>query len=154
MTSVHPLQATVSIRLFKRRDIKEAHRVRLSVQENRLTSTVITEQDYIDAVTRTGCGWVAEIDGVIRGFAIANRETCSVWALFVEPGFERRGIGRALHDVMLEWMRSAGCESAWLETEPGTRAEAFYRQAGWQPAGVTAKGDARFERPLIQGKHG
>lgn len=136
------------IRVAEPCDVSAAHRVRMSVVENRLTSTVITEQDYIDALTRTGKGWVAEIDGVIRGIAVGDRETKSVWALFVEPGFEGQGIGRALHDTMMQWMASAGCDTAWLVTEPGTRAEQFYRKAGWKHVGMTEEGDARFEMTL------
>lgn len=129
-------------------DVQELHRVRLSVLENRLTRTIISDQDYVDAITRTGRGWVAESDGVIRGFAVANRQNGNIWALFVEPGFEGRGLGSALHDVMIEWMRSVGCDIAWLETEPGTRAESFYRKAGWQFIETTTDGDARFELDL------
>lgn len=136
------------IRIAESADVREAHRVRLSVLENRLTRTVISDQDYIDQITRSGRGWVAEVDGVIRGFAVGNRHNQSVWALFVEPGFESCGIGRALHDAMLVWMRSVGCEQVWLETEHNTRAEKFYRKAGWTYAGKTSHGDARFEMRL------
>lgn len=53
-----------------------------------------------------------------------------------------------LHSVMVDWMRKAGCQTAWLVTEPGTRAEEFYRKAGWQLAELTAPGEARFEMVL------
>lgn len=126
-------------------DIPQMHRVRLAVHENRLTRTVITAEDYRQAITGTGCGWVAEFDGVLRGFAVVNRDTRRVWALFVEPGFERQGIGRALHVEMLQWMQSSGCDKFTLSTEAGTRAERFYRSAGWQFIGIDADGDACFE---------
>ena len=129
-------------------DITEMHRVRLSVQENRLVRTVLTELDYLQHLTIVGRGWVAEIDGTIRGFAIANRENGSIWALFVEPGYEGRSIGRALQATMLEWMGASGCGTVWLETQAGTRAERFYRRSGWRYAGPGASGDMRFERDL------
>ena len=54
------------------------HRIRLAVRENRLTSTVIAERDYVPAIEDTGRGWVAEADGAVVGFAIDNRITgCS-----------------------------------------------------------------------------
>lgn len=138
----------MSIRPAGPSDIAGMHRVRLSVQENRLVRTVLTELDYLQHLTVIGQGWVAEIDGTIRGFAIANRENGSIWALFVEPGYEGRGVGRALQATMLEWMQAAGCTRAWLETEAGTRAEQFYRRSGWRYAGPGASGDMRFERDL------
>jgi len=126
-------------------DVAGMHRVRLAVTENRLSRSVITADDYLNEISVTGCGWVAEVDGVLRGFAVGNRVRSNIWALFVEPGFERRGIGRALHDEMMRWMRSAGCRTVWLETDPETRAAAFYREAGWQFVHLTPEGDARFE---------
>lgn len=128
------------------RDIAEMHRVRMAVRENRLVRT-ITAQDYLEHMTVAGRGWVAEIDGVLRGFAVANRTNGNIWALFIEPGYESLGMGRALQAMMLEWMRAAGCRAAWLETGTGTRAERFYRESGWQHV-ATDGGDARFERTL------
>ena len=121
------------------------HRVRLAVRENRLTRTNITPEDYAREITVTGCGWVAEVDGVLRGFAVVNREKRNVWALFVEPGFEGQGIGRALHEAMLHWMRSTPFGKFTLSTEANTRADRFYRSAGWQFVGIDADGDASFE---------
>ena len=66
--------------------------------------------------------------------------------LFVHPDFDRQGIGRALHDVMLDWYFSQTTEPVWLSTAPGTRAEGFYRQAGWLETGRTKSGEVRFER--------
>lgn len=130
-------------------DIPEKHRVRLAVRENRLTRSSITPEDYAREITVTGHGWVAEVDGVLRGFAVINRDTRNVWALFVEPGFEGQGIGRALHDAMLQWMRATAFKKFTLSTEAGTRADRFYRSAGWQFAGINEDGDACFEIRLI-----
>jgi len=62
------------------------HRVRLSVTENRLVSVALTEHDYIAAIHETGRGWVAEVDGIVVGFAIGDCQTGNIWALFVDPG--------------------------------------------------------------------
>ena len=40
------------------------------------------------------------------GFACAFHDG-RVWALFVDPAHEGHGHGRALHDVMIAWLRSA-----------------------------------------------
>ena len=79
------------------------------------------------------------------GFAIGNAETGNIWALFVDPEHEGRGHGRALHDAMVEWLFARGLAHLWLGTEPGTRAERFYRAAGWRCTGKAANGEALYE---------
>ena len=51
-------------------------------------------------------------------------------SLFVAPEHERKGVGKALHETMLTWywQRAATLR---LSTAPGTRAELFYRKAGY-----------------------
>lgn len=121
------------------------HRIRMSVAENRLTDpTKIRPDDYRPMLGERGRGWVAEIDGRIVGFAVADRTGANVWALFVDAAFEKRGIGRALHERMMEWLFAAGAERAWLTTEPGTRAERLYRAASWRHV-ATENGEARYE---------
>jgi hypothetical protein len=46
---------------------------------------------------------------------------------------------------MLDWYFSKSTENVWLGTAPGTRAEAFYRKAGWTEAGTHGKGEIKFE---------
>lgn len=118
----------------------------MSVHENRLVSTVITEADTIHAIEALGRGWVVEVQGQIVAFAIGNAETGNIWALFVHPDHEARGYGRQLHDTMIDWLWSQGLKRLWLSTEPGTRAQRFYQKAGWLPAGRTDAGEVRFER--------
>jgi hypothetical protein len=36
-------------------------------------------------------------------------------------------------------------ENVWLSTSPGTRAEQFYRKAGWKETGIYGKGEIKFE---------
>jgi GNAT superfamily N-acetyltransferase len=117
----------------------------MSVRENRLVSTVISETDIQAAIEQHGRGWVVEIDGVIVAFAIGNATSGNIWALFVDPDHERRGHGRQLHDRMLDWLWAQGLKQLWLTTEPDTRAQRFYEAAGWKLAGKTAKGEMRYE---------
>lgn len=126
-------------------DIPGMHRVRLAVKENRLASTVITESDYQPAIEVNGRGWVVEVNGQVVAFAVGNKTNGNIWALFVDPAHERQGYGRLLHDEMITWLRGQGVAKLWLTTEPGTRAELFYENAGWLRAGTTAKGEVRFE---------
>jgi GNAT superfamily N-acetyltransferase len=134
-----------SLRQARQEDIAGMHRVRLAVRENVLRSSVITEAHYLPAIKATGRGWVVEVDGRVVGFAIGNAETGNIWALFVDPEHEGRGHGRALHDAMVEWLFSRGLRHLWLGTDPGTRAERFYRAAGWRCTGKAANGEALYE---------
>lgn len=148
--------AGVRIRVADDADIPEMHRVRLAVRENRLVDpSSIQPHHYSALMAAGGRAWVAEAGGAeaggaeasgrIVGFAVGDRERSSVWALFVEPGYEGLGIGRRLHDTMLSWLFAAGAERVRLGTDPGTRAERFYRAAGWRDTGVREQGEARYE---------
>lgn len=133
------------IRQALRDDSADMHRVRMSVRENRLVSTVLSEKDYVLAIESSGRGWVIELQEGIVAFAIGNADNGSVWALFVEPAHEGKGYGRQLHDVMVAWLWEAGFDHLWLTTEPDTRAERFYEAAGWKRVGSAAHGEVRFE---------
>ena len=83
-------------RLAALTDIVRLHEIRTSVAENRLSSPDrIRYQDYVTRLEGQGRGWVFETEGTVVAFGIADVEARSIWALFVEPGFEGRGIGRA-----------------------------------------------------------
>lgn len=127
-------------------DIAAYMEVRLAVRENVLHNRqLVTDADNVDYLTRRGKGWVAEVEGRIVGFAIADLLENSIWALFVHPAFQGQGIGRALHQTMLDWYFSQRREKVWLSTAPGTRAELFYRKAGWQNQGLKENGELRLE---------
>ena len=126
-------------------DIAAIQSVRASVRENRLVSTVITDEHVRIAIEETGRGWVVEEDGTIVAFAIGNATNGNIWALFVRPECEGRGYGRQLHDAMVDWLWSAGLDRLWLTTDRGTRAQRFYEAAGWQLMGTTDRGELRYE---------
>jgi GNAT superfamily N-acetyltransferase len=126
-------------------DIAGIQRVRQSVRENRLVSTVISDVDVEEAIEKIGRGWVIESAGQVVAFAIGNAQNGNIWALFVHPEHERLGYGRRLHDTMVDWLWSQGLERLWLTTAPGTRAQSFYESAGWQLVGSTQHGELRYE---------
>jgi GNAT superfamily N-acetyltransferase len=142
---------TATLRQAGREDIAAMHRVRLSVRENRLASP-ITEADYRPAIEQTGRGWVVEVEGVVEAFAVGNRVTGNIWALFVEPAHERQGHGRRLHDVTVQWLFAQGADRLWLSTEPHTRAQRLYESAGWSPTGILGSGEAGYERHRPAGR--
>lgn len=137
--------AHARIRPLTRADIPALMRVRAAVKENVLVSTVLTEQHYREALECDGHGFVAEQNGEVVGFTLGNAANGNVWALFVDPRYERLGHGRRLLDALLAWFRLRQVQTAWLTTGAGTRAEAVYRQAGWQHTATTERGELRFE---------
>jgi GNAT superfamily N-acetyltransferase len=123
-------------------------RIRLAVTENRLQDPArATTEKYREMLGERGKGWVFEDDaGVIVGFGIADALSRSFWALFVHPVSERRGVGRALHDAMVEWLFAIDNRPIWLTTEPHTRAAGFYAAAGWLPQPSPVPGELCFAR--------
>jgi GNAT superfamily N-acetyltransferase len=133
------------LRRAQREDIAELHRIRLSVLENRLISTTLSESDYVQEIDASGRGWVIECQGDIVAFGVANSVAGKIWALFVDPDHEGLGYGRRLHDRMVAWLWQQGHEKIRLTTEPGTRAQRFYEAAGWACAGTAPGGELRYE---------
>lgn len=131
-------------------DVSQMNRIRLSVSENVLTNpTWLTENRTRTFLNERGKGWVVEEGGRINGFAIVDGIEGSVWALFVRPGQEGRGIGRLLMGPAMDHLRDLGFRMAWLSTEPGTRAEAFYLEQGWTRVGeANVRGEVRMELML------
>lgn len=127
-------------------DIPAMHRIRRTVKENVLTNPLaVQEADYIPFLTKDAAAWVYEESDQIMGFAILDIEAGEVWALFVDPDFEGNGIGSQLHDRMVGAYFASGQTELILGTEPGTRAEAFYRQKGWDQTGQKSNGEIIFK---------
>ena len=136
---------TWAFRQAARADIAAIHAVRMSVRENQLTRSVISERDYVDHLETLRRGWVIEVAGQIVAVVVGNARNGNIWGLFVNPDFERRGFGRRLLDTAVEWLWSQGLTRLWLTTAPGTRAQGFYEAGGWTHGGVTEHGEIRFE---------
>jgi len=126
-------------------DFSEMQRVRMSVNENRLSDPAKVQPHHYREMLRAGGGWVCEIDGVMVAFAIPDAQQGAIWALFVDPGHEGKGIGQRLLAIMVDRLFETGHRSLWLTTDPNTRAARFYEAAGWQRAGTTADGEIRYE---------
>jgi GNAT superfamily N-acetyltransferase len=136
----------MTFREAKTEDIPQIQIVRNSVKENILSNpALVPDKDVEDYIHNRGKGWVCEIDNTIVGFAIVSVIDHNVWALFIQPGYDKKGIGKKLHDEMMNWYFSQTSTTIWLGTAPGTRAENFYRTAGWKETGTHGKGEIKFE---------
>ncbi len=126
-------------------DIPQIQIVRHSVHENRLSNpALVTDADCVEYLTIRGKGWVCEIDNEIVGFAIADLKDKNIWALFVDPQFENKGVGKQLQALMLHWYFSMQ-DYVWLSTAQNTRAEHFYTLTGWRKIGILLSGEVKFE---------
>ena len=127
-------------------DIKQIQIVRNAVKENTLSNpNLVTDEDCKEFITVRGKGWVCEIDNRIVGFAIADLKDNNIWALFLDPVFEKKGIGQQLHKIMLDWYFEQTKNKVWLGTAFNTRAEDFYRKAGWTAVGLHGTKEIKFE---------
>lgn len=127
-------------------DIPQIQIVRHSVKENILSDpTLVTDELCALYLTERGKGWVCEADGQIVGFSIVDLQEHNVWALFLLPEYEGQGIGKQLHHIMLDWYFRQTKETLWLGTDPGTRAEQFYRRQGWKEIGIHGRSEIKFE---------
>ena len=136
-------------------DLPGITRVRTSVAENHLTVAEMAQRGITEATVARSFrgrsrGWVAEHDGHIVAFAIADRETHAIFALFVQPGFDGRGIGSQLLNLAVDWLWDSGTQRIWLTTRHGTKAANFYQRRGWVATATDASGNIRYEleRPV------
>jgi GNAT superfamily N-acetyltransferase len=137
------------IRKATRADYSRISEIRLSVRENRLSKS---KYESVDSATNwifdNSTFWAWEEDGAIQGFSAGDPRDGTIFALFVHPSYEGHGIGRALLPMACETLRDNGHASATLTTEPGTRAERFYRRDGWTEIGRQDDGQIVFQKEL------
>jgi GNAT superfamily N-acetyltransferase len=91
--------------------------------------------------------WVAEEDGRIVGellchlLRLPSRDGLELllYSIGVRASHRRRGVGRALVEEMLRWMRAEGVREVWvLADNPG--AEEFYAACGFRRGGEHEQG--------------
>jgi GNAT superfamily N-acetyltransferase len=129
-------------------DIDRLMEIRAAVRENVLSDPrSVTRSDYDRFIDQRRV-WVSEDAGLITGFSASDERDGTIWALFVEPGQEGRGIGRSLLARACQDLRADGFPTARLGTDPGTRADRLYRHLGWIDLGRDAGKEVIFERPL------
>jgi len=92
-----------------------------------------------------GCELVAEVDGVIAGWAVAGPtldddrpRDGQVYAIYARPEHWSRGVGHALMLTVEQRLRAAGFRKAHLWVlDRNDRAATFYERHGWREDGAT-----------------
>ncbi|HEV2608292.1 MAG TPA: GNAT family N-acetyltransferase [Xanthomonadaceae bacterium] len=123
------------------------HAIRLGVRENRLSDpSWLTHEVWSSCLAGRSPAntWVSEADGKVVGFSVARIDEADIWALFVDPVAEGRSHGKNLLRVASDWLFAQGVVEIHLSTTADTRADAFYRQQGWQRGELTAKGEVVY----------
>ena len=139
------------IRKATRADYPRISEIRFAVRENRLSNPT-SIGPVVDWLFENSTFWVWEKDGAIQGFSAADPRDGSIFALFVHPSYEGRGIGKALLPLACETLRASGHAIATLTTEAATRAERFYRMDGWTEIGRQDDGQLVFQKNLLKSK--
>lgn len=126
-------------------DIPRIMEIRFSVTENELSDrSKVTSRLCEQYHGPLGRGWVCELDGEVVGFSYAAKKDASIWALFVLPEHEGRGIGRGLLKLASDWLFSLGHDEVTLSTMANTRADRFYAAQGWERGQSTVEGEVRY----------
>jgi ribosomal protein S18 acetylase RimI-like enzyme len=129
-------------------DVPAVMAIRAAVHENRESEpSPVTGDDVVEFMQSEDV-WVWVERGRILGFSAGDGQCGWIWALFVDPDHQGRGIGQALLRYACRSLIEAGFTHATLTTEPGTRAARFYTRGGWTNAGRTEAGEIIFKRRL------
>lgn len=142
------------IRAARADDLPAMTRVRISVVENHMSVAQMAERGITPESTIAGMvagdlgAWLAEEDGEVVAFSMADRRDASIFALFTLPSKEGRGHGSALLAAAEDWLASQGHGQAWLSTATGSRAAAFYALKGWRATDEADPGDTIFRKIL------
>lgn len=126
---------SINVRTARLSDVEGMFDVRTSVIENHLSREEmreigITEGVVGDMIEKSLCAWVATENNKIIGFSMILPDEGCLFAAFVLPEYEGKGIGRRL--VMLaEQELFQHHDIAWLKTDKNSRAAKFYMQLGW-----------------------
>ena len=133
------------IRTATRADRPRISEIWFAVRENRASNPALVEL-LTDWLFDNSTFWVWEEDGAIQGFSAADPRDGSIFALFVHPFYERRGIARALLPLACDVLKESGHATAVLTTEAGTRAERFYRLMAGPRSAVKRMARSSFKR--------
>ncbi|HGM5578940.1 TPA: GNAT family N-acetyltransferase [Pseudomonas putida] len=143
---------TLTLRQALPEDVELLFDIRTSVKQNHLSREQmhdlgITATSLTEALREAPCSWIAEYEQEAVGFAMVDLDDGELFALFVHPQHEGKGIGR----LLLQQAEAAlfqHHEVIHLTTDGGQmiRANGFYQRAGWVSSGAVDDQDVRYEK--------
>lgn len=107
-------------------DIPAIFRVRTSVRVNhlsieQLSQMGITAEAVAEMIAASPSAWVAVVDDEVVGFSMIDIDDASLFAAFVLPAFEGRGLGKQ------------------LSLPPRQSFSGTTARSGWKPAGIPVR---------------
>ncbi|MDF0733213.1 GNAT family N-acetyltransferase [Pseudomonas entomophila] len=148
---------SATLRLATTRDIEVLFDIRTSVEQNHLSREQmaelgITAAVLAEAIGEAPCAWIAECQGQAVGFVMVDHGQGEVFALFVRPRHEGKGVGKSLLQ-QAEAALFQHHEVIHLTTDgaQGIRANGFYRHLGWVCTGAVDARDVRYEKQRMTG---
>lgn len=150
MGAIFEADASTRVRLARASDVGGIFHVRTSVSENVLTMSElagmgITEASVAAMIEGSPCAWVASEGALVVGFSMIDPVEGALFAAFVLPSHEGKGIGKVLVQTA-EAVLFAHHAVIWLETAKASRAAGFYRRLGWGNEKDIGGGDIRLEK--------
>jgi len=91
---------------------------------------------------------LAEADDEVVGYAVLNRASGTIDAVFVHPDHGRSGIGRQLVGVLETTASVAGLDE--LSVSASLNAEAFYAKMGYERIERTTRAFGEVTLPVVQ----
>lgn len=143
--------STILVRRATADDVETLFDIRTSVRENhqsraKLASIGVTPTSVAEMLNGDAAAWIAAHDGIAAAFSMAKGDEQTVFAVFVRPGYEGRGLGSAVLSAAEEWLWQRGAGEIWLTTgaEPEIRAHGFYARRGWRRTDKLLRGDVKY----------
>ncbi|MDN5680021.1 MAG: GNAT family N-acetyltransferase [Ewingella sp.] len=141
---------SINIRTAQLTDIDGIFDVRTSVTENHLSREEmrqmgITESAVAEMIENNHCAWVATENDKIIGFSMILPDEGCLFAAFVLPEYEGRGVGRRLVSLAEQELFKHH-KIAWLETDKNSRAAKIYMQLGWGNKTAINDTDIKLEK--------
>lgn len=130
-----------NVRAMATSDMDAIFHVRTGVVDNHMSEQELAEigitRESVAEMLDSGevRGWCALAQDRVVGFSLATKATREINALFVLPKYTGKGIGQALLDIAVHFLRRRGPGIVRLRTDPQMPAYRFYRKRGWQDKG-------------------